>query len=99
MFKHTGLQAAPSLLILTACLGLVICFAGSPAKAAGLTLSQSYLSFVYTNVGQQALSKPIVASNTGATVIPIPISIVDPRPVELGTQFLQTNTCGTTLAA
>jgi len=109
MFEHTGLPAvlprglassgAPRLLILTACLGLVICFSGSPAKAAGLTLSRTYLDFVYTNVGQQALAQTIVASNTGAAVIPISISIVDPKPVELGAQFLQTNTCGTTLAA
>ena len=109
MFEHTGVpvalprglasSGAPRLLILAACLGLVICFAGAPAKAAGLTLSQTYLSFVYTNVGQQALAQTIVASNTGAAVIPISISIVDPKPVELGVQFLQTNTCGITLAA
>src|SRR5882724_10949238 len=80
-----------------------MCVFHTIAAGAGLTLTPSngFLGFNSTNVGQQSAPQAIVATNTSATPIAIAISIVEnsPIPYEVGTQFAQTNSCGTSLAA
>jgi hypothetical protein len=77
-----------------------ICVIGTQARAAGLSLgSITSFNFGSTYVGQQNTARVVVATNLGAAAIPVSISILNLGLGLPGAQFVQTNNCGTSLAA